>query len=115
MTELTRQLLKTRVDATSQQLLDLAKQNINKTAHVFIAIRFFSSGSPVTPSAGTYDITVQPEGMGNFIAVTGGAAIDATVAPSLLSFAANAQGLAYDPTGITGADEVEITVTGNYA
>ena len=53
--------------------------------------------------------------MDNFESIPSGDAIDATAAITTLSFAGNATDVKYTPTGIVGANEVQITVTGNLA
>jgi len=101
-------------DATATSTIDLTEREIQNTPHVFIGIKFIGAGgSVVTPSAGTYSITVRTSGMDNFESIPSGDAIDATAAVNTLSFASNAVELKYTPTGITGANEVRITVTGN--
>lgn len=103
------------ISASSTASFDLSADGINQTPHVFIAVQFQTGGSPVTPSAGTYTIEVKGVGMDNFEAIIDGTAIDATAAPATLSYATNAEELRYTPTGVTGANDIQITVTGNYA
>lgn len=102
--------------ATATGTIDLTQRRIQDTPHVFIGIKFIGAGGAVvTPSAGTFSITIRTVGMNNFESIPSGDAIDATAALNTLSFAANAEELKYVPTGITGANEVIITVTGNLA
>lgn len=115
MTKLINRAVSRRSNAATTTTIDLTEDGVNQTPHVFIALKFITGGSVVTPSAGTYTIEVRGAGMDNFEAIIDGTAIDATVVPATLSYATNADELRYTPTGITGADEVQITVTGNYA
>ena len=101
-------------DATATSTLDLTERELQNTPHVFIGVKFIGAGgSFVTPSAGTFSLTVKSRGMENFESIQSGDVIDATAALSSLSFTGNATALKYTPTGITGANEVRITVTGN--
>jgi hypothetical protein len=115
MTKLINRAVSRRFKSTSTSTIDLTEDGVSQTPHVFIAVKFITGGVVVTPSAGTYTIEVKGVGMDNFEAITNGTAIDATAAPATLSYATNAEELRYTPTGVTGADEVQITVTGNYA
>lgn len=101
------------LDATTQGEIDLTQHSVLGT-HIFIGIRFTdSSDNTVTPSAGTYTIDVKVIGMDDFESVVDGSDINATNSPSLLSFAANAQTIRYTPTGITGADLINLTISAN--
>jgi len=103
------------ISATATGTIDLTG-NIQESPHVFIALQFLDSGGAViTPTGGTYTITVKTNGMAIFEAITDGTAIDATAAVSTLSFAGNAQALQYAPTSVTGNDvtSVKITVSAN--
>lgn len=100
--------------ATTTSTIDLTDRRVETTPHVFVGIKFIGAGGAiVTPSAGTFSITIKTIGMEVFESITGGDAINATVALAALSFATNADSLKYTPVGITGANEVQITVTGN--
>lgn len=103
------------LSATATATIDLKDRQVQETPHVFIGIKFLVAGLVVTPSAGTFSITARIRGMDNFESIPSGDAIDATAALSSLSFAGNADEIKYTPAGITGADEVRITVTGNFA
>ncbi len=115
MTKLIPRGVSRRFNAGSTSTIDLSEDGVNQTPHVFIAVKFITGGSVVTPGAGTYTIEARGAGMDNFEAIIDGTAIDATAAPATLSYATNADELRYTPTGVTGADEVQITVTGNYS
>lgn len=99
--------------ATTTTTIKLTDRQVQETPHVFIGIKFLVAGAAVTPSAGTFSITARIRGMDNFESITDGDAIDATAALESLSFAGNVDELKYTPAGITGADEVQIVVTGN--
>ena len=100
-------------DVTETGIMDLS-QKISGAPHVFIGVVFSDDqGETVTPSGGTYTIDINPVGMDNFKPIRGGTDIVATTSPELLDFATNAQKLRFTPNGITGADKIRITVTGN--
>ena len=100
-------------DATQETIVDLSQQ-ISGTPHVFVGYKFLdSSNNVVTPSAGTFSFTVKCAGMEIFEDIVGGVDIDATFPLSSLNFSANADALKYTPSGIIGADDIEITVIGN--
>lgn len=101
--------------ANATDTIDLTEGQVQETPHVFIGIKFLVAGVAVTPSAGTFSITARIRGMDDFESIPGGDTIDATAALSSLSFAGNADEIKYTPAGITGADEVRITITGNLA
>ena len=101
--------------ATATATIDLTERQVQETPHVFIGIKFLVAGLPVTPSAGTFSITARIRGMDNFESIPSGDTIDATAVLSSLSFAGNADEIKYTPIGITGADEVQIVVTGNFS
>jgi len=103
------------ISATATGTLDLTG-NILKSPHIFIAVAFFDSvGAVITPTAGTYTITIKINGMEVFETITGGSAIDATMPVATLSFSGNPQTLQYAPTAISGNDvtNVRITVSAN--
>jgi len=102
-------------DATTTNIIDLS-QRVGNAPHVFIGITFRdSSGDPVTPSGGTYTIEVRPVGMENYQSIVDGTSIDATGTPAPLDFAINAQSLRYTPSSVTGAANIQITVSGNFS
>jgi hypothetical protein len=115
MSKLINMAVSRRIQAASTGTIDLTEDGVSQTPHVFIAVKFITAGIIVTPGAGTYTIDVRGVGMPDYEAITDGTAIDATAATETLSYATNAEELRYTPTGVTGADEVQITVTGNYA
>lgn len=99
------------VSATAAATIDVTG-NFLESVHAFIKVKFLDSGGAViTPTAGTYDFTVQPDGMDNFETITDGSAIDATAAVSQLSFLANASAVKYTPTAIAGNDVTNIVIT----
>lgn len=84
--------------------------------HCYVAVTFLdASGLPVTPSYGTYSLTVKPLGMENYIEITDGSNVDATLPVNLLSFSGNIGMLKFEPFTIGGATSIKITVTGNSA
>lgn len=100
------------ISATSQGTVDLTPE-ISSTPHVFIGIEFQDGGgSPVTPSGGTYTIDIKPKGS-SFEDIGGGNDIDATESPDILSYGTNATDLRYTPDSVTGAVNVQLTVSGN--
>lgn len=83
-------------------------------AHVFVALHYTDSvGAPVTPTDGTFTIDINPIGMSTFIEIGMGTDVDATLPLCLLSYSANTDNLRYTPTGIVGADKVEISIQFN--
>lgn len=113
MTERTNPTVSKILSATATNTIDLSEE-IAYRPHVFVGIQFRDADNlVVTPSAGTFSITVRTVGMANFESITDGDAIDATAALAALSFATNADELKYTPVGITGAVRVQITVRGN--
>ena len=103
------------ISATVTGTLDLTG-NILESPHVFIAVASLDSvGAVITPTAGTYTMTVKLNGMEVFETITGGSAIDATMPVASLSFSGNPQTLQYAPTAIAGNDvtNVRITVSAN--
>lgn len=104
------------LSATVTGTIDLTERQVQETPHVFIGIKFIGAGGAVvTPSAGTFSITARIRGMDNFESIPSGDTIDATAALNSLNFAGNADEIKYTPAGIIGADEVRITVSGNFA
>lgn len=102
-----------KLDATATGTIDLS-QKIVHLPHVVIGIKFLDgSGNVVTPSAGTFSITIKIPGNETFHSIVGGSTIDATSSLDELSFGTNGEILKYTPTGITGAVTAEINVMGN--
>lgn len=100
------------ISATATDTIDL--EEIKKTPHVFIGVEFQDGGgSPVTPGAGTFSITIKTAGTNTFESIIDGDDIDATMPLDALSFATNAIELRYTPIGITGAVNVQLTILGN--
>jgi plastocyanin len=87
---------------------------IRDKGHCFIGVTFEASGSVVTPTAGTYDITVETwNNPGVFQSITDGSSIDATAAVTTLSVAGNITAVKFEPTSISGnsVDEVVLRVS----
>ena len=103
------------LSATATGTIDLSQEVVN-TPHVSIGIKFLDgSGNVVAPSTGTFSLTVKHPGTDVFESISGGDDIDATGDDRRFSYSEPADVLKYDPTGITGAVTVEITIIGNDA
>ena len=104
-----------KLDASVEGTFDLG--TFNEThPHTQISIGFLTSaGVSVTPSAGVFTISVRLDGADAFELVQLGEDIDATEPVPQRSYAGIADEFKYDPTGVTGAALVRITLTATEA
>ena len=88
---------------------------MNKRPHVSMGVQFTdANGSPVTPGAGTYTVTVETVNLpGVFQPIVNGTSVDATAALTNLSCAANISRIKVVSAGITVAALVNLKVTAN--
>lgn len=106
-------IISIKVPVNDESLMDLTS-GISDLPRVILGIQFYDSNNlPVTPSSGTYTITVSPLGTNSFVNIVDGQNIDASREPDPLSFAGNAEAVKYTPNSIVGASEVEIKAIGN--
>ncbi len=104
-----------KLSATVSGVVDLS-QDVVHTPHVSVGIRFLDGSDPplvVTPSAGVFSLRVRFPGTDIFEGIPAGEDVDATGDDRRFSYSEPADALQYDPSGITGAVTVEITVIGN--
>jgi len=78
--------------------------------HTQVGIKFSNNGVEVTPGSGTFTILVKPKGSKVYEPIQLGEDIDATKPIISLTYAAIGDKFKYIPTGMTGADLVEITL-----
>jgi len=98
------------IDATASGTFDIDGLN-ETTPHTQIGIIFLNSDVPTTPNAGTFSISVKPQGSSTFELIQLGEDIDATAPINVITYSAIGDELKYEPTGVTGVDEVQITLS----
>jgi len=98
------------LNATSTGTFDIIGINSN-TPHTQITMRFLDINSnSVTPTGGTFSVSVRPNGSDQFQPVRAGTDITATDPLDSLTYAAIGTEVKYEPTAITGADRIIFTV-----
>lgn len=83
--------------------------------HTQVGIKFLNNSEEVTPSAGTFTISVRPKGSSVFEPIQLGEDVDATKPILSLSYTAIGDKFKFTPNGITGADLVQFTLSSTRA
>lgn len=107
--------LQRKIDAATEGVIELLSLN-ELHPHTQVAVGFLTSdGIKATPTAGTFSLSVLLDGADEFELLQLGEDIDATEPVLQRSYTGIADKLKYDPTGVTGAALVRITMTSTEA